>query len=201
MRKGADVLSKWVGEAERQLRLLFEEAQKAQPSIIFFDEIDGLAPVSGIPQNLHISNLFLNTIPVWVVSPKLLHISNLIPECAYLSPQHRACMPWRSAAPMLCCSSAVQADAEYGLFCCLFDWEKLTHLVKSIVKVIESTSPIYHFVACCKCKKRNSLQWYKATVSFVVMCHSLCTTTIVDCLPFCNKVSIWLQPPLVAQGP
>ena len=48
MRKGADVLSKWVGEAERQLRLLFEEAQKAQPSIIFFDEIDGLAPVSKI---------------------------------------------------------------------------------------------------------------------------------------------------------
>ncbi len=64
MRKGADVLSKWVGEAERQLRLLFEEAQKAQPSIIFFDEIDGLAPVSRIPQNLHISNLFFNTIPV-----------------------------------------------------------------------------------------------------------------------------------------
>ena len=46
MRKGADILSKWVGEAERQLRLLFEEAQKAQPAIIFFDEIDGLCPVS-----------------------------------------------------------------------------------------------------------------------------------------------------------
>lgn len=41
MRKGADCLSKWVGEAERQLRLLFEEAKAAQPSIIFFDEIDG----------------------------------------------------------------------------------------------------------------------------------------------------------------
>jgi SpoVK/Ycf46/Vps4 family AAA+-type ATPase len=41
MRKGADVLSKWVGEAERQLRVLFEEAKNAQPSIIFFDEIDG----------------------------------------------------------------------------------------------------------------------------------------------------------------
>lgn len=41
MRKGADALSKWVGEAERQLRLLFEEARKTQPSIIFFDEIDG----------------------------------------------------------------------------------------------------------------------------------------------------------------
>ena len=45
-RQGADVLSKWVGEAERQLRLLFEEATRCQPSIIFFDEIDGLAPVS-----------------------------------------------------------------------------------------------------------------------------------------------------------
>ena len=42
MRKGADCLSKWVGEAERQLRLLFEEAKNSQPSIIFFDEIDGM---------------------------------------------------------------------------------------------------------------------------------------------------------------
>lgn len=41
MRKGADALSKWVGEAERNLRLLFEEAKANQPSIIFFDEIDG----------------------------------------------------------------------------------------------------------------------------------------------------------------
>lgn len=45
MRKGADALSKWIGEAERQLRMLFEDARKNQPSIIFFDEIDGLAPV------------------------------------------------------------------------------------------------------------------------------------------------------------
>lgn len=51
MRKGADCLSKWVGEAERQLRLLFEEARAAQPSIIFFDEIDGLAPVRSAKQD------------------------------------------------------------------------------------------------------------------------------------------------------
>ncbi|XP_051140088.1 ATPase family AAA domain-containing protein At1g05910-like [Andrographis paniculata] len=44
MRNGADVLSKWVGEAEKHLKLLFEEAQRNQPCIIFFDEIDGLAP-------------------------------------------------------------------------------------------------------------------------------------------------------------
>ncbi|KDQ07766.1 hypothetical protein BOTBODRAFT_593884 [Botryobasidium botryosum FD-172 SS1] len=51
MRKGADCLSKWVGEAERQLRLLFEEARACQPSIIFFDEIDGLAPVRSSKQD------------------------------------------------------------------------------------------------------------------------------------------------------
>ncbi|XP_076935360.1 uncharacterized protein LOC143601985 [Bidens hawaiensis] len=43
-RKGADCLGKYVGDAERQLRLLFQVAEKYQPSIIFFDEIDGLAP-------------------------------------------------------------------------------------------------------------------------------------------------------------
>ncbi|KAJ3193850.1 ATPase AAA domain-containing protein 2 [Irineochytrium annulatum] len=47
MRKGADVLSKWVGESERQLRLLFEQAKTYQPSIIFFDEIDGQVVVIG----------------------------------------------------------------------------------------------------------------------------------------------------------
>jgi len=56
MRKGADCLSKWVGEAERQLRLLFEEAKNSQPSIIFFDEIDGLAPVrSSKQEQIHAS--------------------------------------------------------------------------------------------------------------------------------------------------
>ncbi|XP_024654142.1 ATPase family AAA domain-containing protein 2 isoform X3 [Maylandia zebra] len=51
MRKGADVLSKWVGESERQLRLLFEQAYRMRPSIIFFDEIDGLAPVRSSRQD------------------------------------------------------------------------------------------------------------------------------------------------------
>lgn len=51
MRKGADALSKWVGEAEKQLRLLFDEARRTQPSIIFFDEIDGgrSVPSVGVP--------------------------------------------------------------------------------------------------------------------------------------------------------
>lgn len=61
MRKGADVLSKWVGEAERQLRMLFEEAQRNQPSIIFFDEIDGLAPVRSSRQE-QIHNSIVSTL-------------------------------------------------------------------------------------------------------------------------------------------
>lgn len=51
MRKGADCLSKWIGESERQLRLLFEQAYQMRPSIIFFDEIDGLAPVRSSKQD------------------------------------------------------------------------------------------------------------------------------------------------------
>nr|CAD7577785.1 unnamed protein product [Timema californicum] len=50
-RKGADCLNKWVGESEKKLRALFEKAQQTRPSIIFFDEIDGLAPVRSSRQD------------------------------------------------------------------------------------------------------------------------------------------------------
>ncbi|NWV61547.1 ATAD2 protein, partial [Malurus elegans] len=51
MRKGAECLNKWIGESERQLRLLFEQAYQMRPSIIFFDEIDALAPVRSNKQD------------------------------------------------------------------------------------------------------------------------------------------------------
>lgn len=58
MRKGADCLSKWVGESERQLRLLFDQAHTMRPSIIFFDELDGIAPVRSSRQDqIHSSTL------------------------------------------------------------------------------------------------------------------------------------------------
>jgi transitional endoplasmic reticulum ATPase len=40
---GADVISKWVGESERNLRQLFQRARENRPSIIFIDEIDAIA--------------------------------------------------------------------------------------------------------------------------------------------------------------
>ncbi|GFH06041.1 PHD-type domain-containing protein [Haematococcus lacustris] len=44
VRKGADCLGKYVGDAERTLRLLFDDARARAPSIIFLDELDALAP-------------------------------------------------------------------------------------------------------------------------------------------------------------
>ncbi|VDK47692.1 unnamed protein product [Anisakis simplex] len=44
MRKGTECFSKFFGESERHLRRLFKQAYDSRPSIIFFDEIDGLAP-------------------------------------------------------------------------------------------------------------------------------------------------------------
>ncbi len=50
-RKGADVLSRYVGESEKMLRQLFEDARRVAPSIIFFDEIDALCPVRSSKQS------------------------------------------------------------------------------------------------------------------------------------------------------
>jgi len=41
---GPEIMSKMTGEAEQNLRKAFEEAEKNQPSIIFIDEIDSIAP-------------------------------------------------------------------------------------------------------------------------------------------------------------
>ncbi|MBI2126425.1 MAG: CDC48 family AAA ATPase [Thaumarchaeota archaeon] len=46
--RGPELLSKWVGESERGVREVFRRARQAAPCIIFFDEIDSLAPVRGL---------------------------------------------------------------------------------------------------------------------------------------------------------
>lgn len=45
--KGAELLDKFVGESERGVREVFARARAAAPSILFFDELDALAPVRG----------------------------------------------------------------------------------------------------------------------------------------------------------
>jgi transitional endoplasmic reticulum ATPase len=45
--KGPEVFSKWVGESEKRIREIFKRAKQVAPTIIFFDEIDALAPKRG----------------------------------------------------------------------------------------------------------------------------------------------------------
>jgi transitional endoplasmic reticulum ATPase len=45
--KGPELLSKWVGESEKGVREVFRKARQAAPCIIFFDEIDSIAPSRG----------------------------------------------------------------------------------------------------------------------------------------------------------
>ncbi len=46
--RGPEVLSKWVGESEKAIRKVFQKARQAAPCIIFFDEIDSIAPRRGM---------------------------------------------------------------------------------------------------------------------------------------------------------
>ncbi|MGC9182558.1 MAG: AAA family ATPase [Caldisphaera sp.] len=45
--RGPEVLSKWVGESEKAVRKIFERAREVAPTVVFFDEIDSIAPARG----------------------------------------------------------------------------------------------------------------------------------------------------------
>jgi len=46
--KGPEIFSKWVGESEKAIREIFRKGRSAAPSIIFFDELDSVAPRRGM---------------------------------------------------------------------------------------------------------------------------------------------------------
>jgi transitional endoplasmic reticulum ATPase len=45
--RGPELLSKWVGESERGIREVFKKARQSAPCVVFFDEIDAIAPSRG----------------------------------------------------------------------------------------------------------------------------------------------------------
>ncbi|MBD3388594.1 MAG: CDC48 family AAA ATPase [Candidatus Altiarchaeales archaeon] len=60
--KGPELLSMWVGESERGVREIFKKARQTAPTIIFFDEIDAIAPRRGTSFGSHVTETVVNQI-------------------------------------------------------------------------------------------------------------------------------------------
>jgi len=60
--KGPEMLSKYVGESERAVRETFRKAKQAAPTVIFFDEIDSIAPHRGTSSDSHVTERVISQI-------------------------------------------------------------------------------------------------------------------------------------------
>ncbi|MBI2663506.1 CDC48 family AAA ATPase [Candidatus Woesearchaeota archaeon] len=60
--KGPALLDKFVGESEKGVRKIFEKARQVSPAIIFFDEIDALAPKRGYDTGTRVTETVVNTL-------------------------------------------------------------------------------------------------------------------------------------------
>ncbi|MBN2566927.1 CDC48 family AAA ATPase [Candidatus Woesearchaeota archaeon] len=58
--KGPELLSKWVGESEKGVRKIFDKARQTAPTIIFFDEIDAIAPKRGLHTDANVTERVVN---------------------------------------------------------------------------------------------------------------------------------------------
>lgn len=54
------MLSKWVGESEKAIREIFRKARQVSPAIIFFDELDAIAPMRGLEESNHVMERVVN---------------------------------------------------------------------------------------------------------------------------------------------
>ncbi|MBS3134336.1 CDC48 family AAA ATPase [Candidatus Woesearchaeota archaeon] len=60
--KGPELLNKFVGESEKGVKKVFERARQVSPCIIFFDEIDALAPRRGLDAGNQVTERVVNTL-------------------------------------------------------------------------------------------------------------------------------------------
>ncbi|MCH7660928.1 MAG: CDC48 family AAA ATPase [Euryarchaeota archaeon] len=58
--RGPQLLSKWVGESEKAIRQTFRKARQVSPTVIFFDELDSLAPARGQDVGSNVSERVVN---------------------------------------------------------------------------------------------------------------------------------------------
>ncbi|MDD1734072.1 MAG: CDC48 family AAA ATPase [Methanothrix sp.] len=58
--RGHQMLSKWMGESEKAIREIFRKARQVSPAIIFFDELDSIAPMRGTDEGSHAMERVVN---------------------------------------------------------------------------------------------------------------------------------------------
>jgi len=58
--KGPEILSKWVGESEKAIREIFRRARQVAPAVVFFDEIDSIAPARGFRHDSGVTDRIVN---------------------------------------------------------------------------------------------------------------------------------------------
>ncbi|WP_254863414.1 CDC48 family AAA ATPase [Halovivax gelatinilyticus] len=58
--RGPQLLSKWVGESEKAIRQTFRKARQVSPTVVFFDELDALAPGRGGEVGSNVSERVVN---------------------------------------------------------------------------------------------------------------------------------------------
>jgi len=58
--KGPEILSKWVGESEKAIREIFRRARQVAPAVVFFDEIDSIAPARGMRHDTAVTDRIVN---------------------------------------------------------------------------------------------------------------------------------------------
>jgi len=58
--KGPEILSKWVGESEKAIREIFRRARQVAPTVVFFDEIDSIAPARGFRHDSGVTDRIVN---------------------------------------------------------------------------------------------------------------------------------------------
>jgi transitional endoplasmic reticulum ATPase len=58
--RGPEVLSKWVGESEKAIRDVFRRAREVAPVVVFFDEIDAIAPARGYSFDSGVTDRIVN---------------------------------------------------------------------------------------------------------------------------------------------
>jgi len=62
--RGAEVMSKWVGESEKIIAEIFRRARQAAPAVLFIDELDSLAPRRGAGVDSRVSERVVNQLLV-----------------------------------------------------------------------------------------------------------------------------------------